>query len=64
MPKQKENVSKHNDFSVGDKVIHPKYDIGEIISIYEGGKTADIKFEGFGVKTLILDLAPIEKIEV
>lgn len=64
LPKQKENLSKHNDFSVGDKVIHPKYDIGEIISIYEGGKTADIKFEGFGVKTLILDLAPIEKIEV
>lgn len=55
--------SKHADFSVGDKVMHPKYDVGEIISIYEGGKTADIKFEGFGVKTLILDLAPIEKLE-
>lgn len=56
--------AKHNSFAVGDKVMHPKYDIGEILSIYEGGKTADIKFEGFGVKTLILDLAPIEKIEV
>lgn len=64
MPEQKQTVSKHNDFAVGDKVIHPKYDVGEILSIYEGGKTADVKFEGFGVKTLILDLAPIEKIEV
>ena len=64
LPKQKQIISKHNDFAVGDKVIHPKYDIGEIINIYEGGKTADIKFEGFGVKSLILDLAPIEKIEV
>ena len=51
------------DYAVGDKVLHPKYNIGEILSIYENGKTADVKFEGFGVKTLILSLAPIEKLE-
>lgn len=50
-------------YSVGQKVCHTKYGIGEIIDIVDNGKCAEIKFEGFGVKTLVLEIAPIEIVE-
>lgn len=60
-----ENVNKPKDtiYSIGQKIIHTKYGIGEIVDIVDNGECADIKFEGFGVKTLVLDIAPIEIIE-
>lgn len=56
--KSQKDISK---FKVGQIVLHPRYDRGEIIAI--NGDDADVKFEGFGVKTLILSLAPLEIIE-
>ncbi len=54
----KESLTKDiSQFKVGQAISHTKYGKGEIISIE--GRDADIRFEGFGVKTLILDLAPI-----
>ena len=50
-------------YKVGTKVVHSKYGMGEVIKLVDNGKCAEIKFDGFGVKTLILDIAPIEIIE-
>lgn len=56
--KKTADISK---FKVGQIVSHPRYGEGEIVSM--SGGDADIKFEGFGVKTLILSLAPLEIVD-
>ena len=50
------DVSK---YKVGQIVQHPKFGKGEIKSIGDGGKTADINFDGIGVKTLMLEIAKL-----
>lgn len=60
------NTSTDKDismYSVGQKVLHTKYGVGEIVDLVDNGKCAEIKFDGFGVKTLVLEIAPIEIIE-
>lgn len=47
----------------GQRVSHPKYGDGVIRSITSDGLVADIDFEGFGVKSLMLELAPLEIID-
>ena len=48
------------DFSVGDKVTHKSFGEGLIISI--NGDLAKINFKGVGVKELMINIAPIQKI--
>lgn len=48
------------DFCVGDRVKHKSFGEGLIISI--NGDTAKINFKGIGVKELMVNIAPIEKI--
>ena len=55
--KKTENVGKYKK---GQKVSHPKFGNGEILDIVDDGQCAYIKFENFGVKTLILEIAPLK----
>ena len=54
------DVSK---YKVGQIVGHTKFGVGTIISIGDGGKTADIDFGGLGKKTLMLEIAPLKIIK-
>lgn len=58
--KEKKDVSIYR---VGQRVCHPKYEEGIIKAITDDGLVADIDFEGFGVKSLMLELAPLEIID-
>ncbi len=55
--KPKKDVTIYN---IGQKVVHPKYGEGQIIDITPDGLVADILFEDFGKKSLMLELAPLE----
>ena len=43
--------------------MHPKYTLGQIVAISPDGLVGDIIFDGFGKKSLMLELAPLEIIE-
>ena len=58
--REKKDTSKYN---VGQRVRHPKYDEGVIRSITPDHLVADIDFDGFGIKSLMLELAPLEIID-
>ena len=50
-----------SDFQIGEKIRHPQYGIGTIVSIQEA--VASIAFSaGNGVKKMNIEIAPIEKI--
>ena len=61
-PKKEEYKPKKDVtiYHVGQKVEHPRFGSGEIISISDDGLVGDIIFEGFGKKSLMLELAPLE----
>ena len=48
-------------FEVGKKVNHAKYGVGTIVSITGTGssKVINVEFESLGIKSLLLDFAPI-----
>ena len=48
-------------FVVGDVVSHTRFGIGKIVNISDDGLVADIEFEDFGKKSLMLNLASLEK---
>lgn len=50
-------------YIVGQKVSHPKFGTGEIKSISDDGLVGDINFEGFGMKSLMLEIAPLTILE-
>lgn len=63
LKKQEEKPKKDvSIYKVGQKVEHPKYGIGDIVYISDDGLVADIIFENFGKKSLMLELAPLELI--
>lgn len=47
-------------YKVGQKVKHPKFGNGNLVEISDDGLVGDIIFEGFGKKSLMLELAPLE----
>lgn len=47
-------------YSTGQTVRHPKFGVGKITAIVDDGVCAEINFEVFGKKTLILEIAPLE----
>ena len=58
--KQEEKPKKDvSIYSVGQKVEHPKFGVGEIVAISSDGLVGDIIFESFGKKSLMLELAPL-----
>lgn len=50
-------------YKPGQKVEHPKFGKGEIKSISDDGLVGDIAFEGFGIKSLMLEIAPLKILE-
>ena len=61
--KTDESKTKSKDtsiYKVGQTVNHPKFGRGVIKEIVDNGICADIDFEKFGKKTLILEIAPLE----
>jgi len=47
-------------YKTGKIVLHPKFGIGTIVSIDKEAKCADIDFHTIGVKTLMLEIAPLK----
>ena len=60
----KESISG-SDIKDGDKVIHKKFGIGTVVSMdkREGNTSISIVFESAGLKTLIMEFAPLTKVE-
>ncbi len=50
-------------YKPGQMVEHPKFGKGEIKSISDDGLVGDIAFEGFGIKSLMLEIAPLKILE-
>lgn len=50
-------------YKEGDKVFHSRFGIGKIVNISDDGLVADIDFEDVGTKSLMLNLASLEKVE-
>lgn len=50
-------------YCVGNVVLHTKFGMGIIKSIDNDSKTADIDFDKIGVKTLMLEIAPLKIIK-
>lgn len=51
------------DYKINQKVQHPRFGVGVILSIDLEERTGDIDFETLGVKTLMLDIAPLTKLD-
>ena len=60
LSKQAKDISQ---FAIGQTVLHTKFGMGEIQDIDLDSKTADIDFKSFGVKTLMLEIAPLKIIK-
>ncbi len=56
----KSKAVSDKDFQVGDRVKHKSFGEGFIVAL--NGDTAKINFKGIGVKQLMINIAPIEKI--
>ncbi len=49
-------------YPVGCKVRHPKFGIGTVVALKNGGAVVDIAFEGQGIRELSASIAPLEKL--
>jgi DNA helicase II / ATP-dependent DNA helicase PcrA len=47
-------------FAIGDRVKHPQYGVGTVITLREA--IADIAFPGLGIKKMNVEIAPVEKL--
>ena len=61
--KEERPVKDVSIYKVGQKVSHPRFGEGEIVSITPDGLVGDIVFDGVGKKSLMLELAPLEILE-
>lgn len=61
--KEESPVKDVSIYKVGQKVSHPRFGQGEIVSITPDGLVGDIVFDGVGKKSLMLELAPLEILE-
>ena len=50
-------------YAIGQTVLHSKFGLGTILDIDLESKTADIDFKSFGVRTLMLEIAPLKIIK-
>ena len=48
------------NYSVGMRVRHPKFGVGMIVSLKNGGAVVNVAFEGQGIKELSASIAPLE----
>lgn len=57
----KKSGQKQNDgkYTVGMRVRHPKFGVGMIVAVKNGGTVINVAFEGQGIKELSASLAPL-----
>ncbi len=60
---EEQEESFESGFEVGDVVTHSRFGEGKIVGISDDGLVADIDFDDFGRKSLMLNLANLEKVE-
>ena len=60
---EKEEEFFDSGLAVGDTVSHARFGMGKIVNISEDGLVADIDFDDFGRKSLMLNLANLEKVD-
>ena len=53
-------VGGKKDYSVGMRVRHPKFGVGMIIAVKNGGTVVNVAFDGQGIKELSSSIAPLE----
>ncbi|MDE6104883.1 MAG: hypothetical protein K2G38_04300, partial [Clostridia bacterium] len=53
-------VGGKKDYSVGLRVRHPKFGVGMIIAVKNGGTVLNVAFDGQGIKELSASIAPLE----
>ncbi|MDE5721569.1 MAG: UvrD-helicase domain-containing protein [Clostridia bacterium] len=53
-------VGGKKDYSVGMRVRHPKFGVGMIIAVKNGGTVVNVAFDGQGIKELSAAIAPLE----
>lgn len=58
-------TSQDRNFKLGDRVVHKAWGIGTIVRLVEekSGNRLSVAFPNMGIKELMADLAPIEKLE-
>ncbi len=64
VPKTEKKEAFSSGFQIGDMVSHSRFGIGEIVDISDDGLVADINFVDVGKKSLMLNIAKLEKLEV
>lgn len=58
----KKKADGDKNFTVGQKVLHPKFGEGMVIAIKNSGTVLNVAFAGQGIKELSASLAPLQKI--
>ena len=56
---QSGNKTGGKSYSVGCKVRHPKFGVGTVIAVKNGGNTLNVAFENQGIKELSASIAPL-----
>lgn len=57
---KKPEPAQNAKYTVGMKVRHPKFGLGMVIAVKNGGNTVNVAFDGQGIKELSASLAPLE----
>lgn len=55
----KEKTQNTPKYAVGTKVKHPKFGLGTVVAVKNGGTVINVAFEGQGIKELSASLAPL-----
>lgn len=55
-----QSAGKSKNYAVGTKVKHPKFGMGTVIAVKNGGAVINVAFDGQGIKELSAALAPLE----
>ncbi|MGN0814684.1 MAG: ATP-dependent helicase [Candidatus Coproplasma sp.] len=56
----KPKTTATKNYTVGTKVKHPKFGLGTVIAVKNGGAVINVAFDGQGIKELSASLAPLE----
>lgn len=59
-PEPQKTAQSAGKYSVGMRVLHPKFGVGMIVAVKNDGKVINVAFEGQGIKELAANLAPLK----
>lgn len=61
--KDKANEKGMAEFTIGAQVLHTKFGVGIVKEVNTSSRCITVDFSGFGVKTLLIDYAPVKVIK-